>query len=846
MTPPLPIFEAEDAILSALRRSPRLAVVAPTGAGKSTEVPQFLLDSGLVDGEIVVLEPRRLAARMLCRRVASERGGAPGGEVGYRVRFESAVSRRTRLVFETEGILLRRLLADRTLSGVGAIVLDEFHERHLYGDLTLSEALRIQRSTRPDLKILAMSATLDLAALRPAFEPFEVVESEGRTFPVAAVHLDRPPDPVRDPPWELAADAYARSVREHGAAETGDALVFMPGAYEISRTLSALRERPEAKGALLLPLHGELDTASQDAAVSPAADGQRKIVVATNVAETSLTIPGIRTVIDSGLARVARFDPFRGINTLHVEKISHASAEQRAGRAGRTAPGWAFRLWTKADHAGRAGHELPEILRVDAAEIVLLLRALGVEDLAAYPWITPPKEKSLAEAEALLVALGALDRSLAVTPLGQEMLSFPVHPRHARMLLEARRRHCVRPVAVAVALAQSRPIWVRGAEKAARERREDVLGEGGGSDILVALRALTYAERNRFDPGRCGKIGVNGAAARAVGPLAAKLVRAALAGQGEEAAGEDADIAKCVLSGFSDFVARRADAGTFRCLLVRGRKGELVHDSAAKDAELLVASEIREIGRTGGETEVRISEATAIDGAWLREMYPDDFGEARVVRWDRETKKVRVAVEMRFRDLALASKEAAPTREEAAEGLAQAVERGDVVLKGWNRAVEQWIERSNLLAAACPEWGIPRYDAEAKALVLRAVCEGAAGAKDVREKEVLPAVKAYLSPAQRGLVEKMLPERVALANGRSAKVQYGGGGDPFIALRIQELYGVKELPKLAGGRVPLVVHILAPNFRPVQITRDLANFWAEQYPKVKKELARKYPKHKWE
>jgi len=623
-------------------------------------------------------------------------------------------------------------------------------------------------------------------------------------------------------------------------------LVFMPGAYEIARTLSALRERRETRGALLLPLHGELPGDAQDAAVSPAAGGARKIVVATNVAETSLTIPGVTTVVDSGLARVARFDPFRGINTLLVEKISRASAEQRTGRAGRTAPGRAFRLWTKADHAGRASHELPEILRVDAAEIVLLLRALGVEDLSAYPWVTPPKEKSLAEAEALLRDLGALDRAGRVTILGEQMLSFPVHPRHARMLLEAKTRGCVAPVAHAVALAQSRPIWVRNAGKAERERREDALGEGGGSDIFVALRALTYAERNRFDPVRCGKIGVNGAAARAVGPLAARLARTALGGAREERPAEDADVAKCVLAGFSDFTACRADAGTFRCRLVRGRKGELVRDSAAKDAALFVASEIREIGRTGGETEVRISEATAIEEAWLREMFPDDFSEARVVSWDREARRVRVASETRFRDLALASKEAAPTREEAAEGLAQAVERGDVVLKGWNRAVEQWIERTNLLAAACPEWGVPAYDGEARSLVLRAVCEGAASAREVREKEVLPTLKAYLASAQRSLVEKMLPERVALSNGRNAKVQYGGGGDPFVALRIQELFGVKELPKLAGGRVPLVIHILAPNFRPVQITRDLANFWVEQYPRVKKELARKYPKHRWD
>jgi len=844
----LPIQEIRGRLAAAAGRGRRVAIVAPTGSGKSTQVPQMLVDGGLAGGgRVVVLQPRRIAARMLAARVAEERGGRLGGEVGYRVRLEGAESAETKILFETEGILLRRMLEDRGLAGVGAIVFDEFHERHVYGDLTLSEALRLQRERRPDLLLVAMSATLDIGALRPAFEPFETVESAGRTFPVEVEYLARPLDARREGIWDAAAAAYARVRRERGE-ETGDALVFMPGAYEIQRTIEALRAEPAARGAVVLPLHGELPAAEQDAAVGRTAGGARKIVVATNVAETSLTIEGVRTVIDSGLARVARFDPYRGIDTLLIENVSRASADQRAGRAGRTAPGLAVRLWTEREHAGRAAHDTPEILRVDPAEFVLILKEMGVADLKGYPWITAPTDKALERALGLLRDLGALGPDGRVTALGRQMLDFPMHPRHSRMLLAAAERGAVRPVALLAALAQSRPVFLRRTDRETLERRNDVLGgEECGSDLLLAMRAWRYAEQHRFDVQACGRLGIHAGAARTAGPLARRFLETA-ARRGlavEEKPPEDAEIAKCVLAGFSDQVARRLDKGTLRCELVRGRRGELARNSAADGAELLVASEINEIGRLEGETQVRITQATRIEGAWLREMFPGDFEETTEAVWDAAAKRAEGRREVRFRGLALESRPAEAPAEAAAALLAEEVRKGEVALKGWDHAVEQWIERTNLLAKACPDWGIPAYDAEARAEIVRQVCHGARSAKEVRERPVAGVVRGWLSAAQQALVEKALPERVALSNGRTPKVQYAGGGDPFVALRIQEIFGVEELPKLAGGRVPLVIHILAPNQRPVQITRDLAGFWREHYPRVKKELARKYPKHKW-
>ncbi|HOO21134.1 MAG TPA: ATP-dependent helicase HrpB, partial [Kiritimatiellia bacterium] len=825
--------------------SRRLLVTAPTGSGKSTQIPQMLLDLGaLGDGKAVVLQPRRLAARLLAKRVAEERGGSLGGETGYQIRFESVCGPATRILFETEGILLRQMLSQPDLPGVSAILFDEFHERHVYGDVTLARALQLQQTTRPDLLLVVMSATLDTRLLQPYLEPCIRLHSDGRTFPVEIEHIANPLHPDRDTPWDAAAAAYERAVRS--GEDPGDALVFMPGAYEIQRTLDALRNTPAAKGALLLPLHGELPPADQDAAV--ARHDRRKIVVATNVAETSLTIDGIRLVIDSGLARVARFDPWRGINTLLVETISRASADQRAGRAGRTAPGRAVRLWTEAEHAGRASHDLPEIKRIDPSEILLTLKALGVADLDAFPWLEPPEPRALERALTLLHDLGALDAAGDPTPLGLRMLSFPVHPRYARMLLAAAECGAVRPVALIAAIAQGRPLLVRHAGKAAADLRRDTLGDAGGSDLLLLMRAWNYARHHRFDLGPCRRLGIHAAAARQVGPLWERFLRIADS-QGlpiESSPPEDEDIAKCVLAGFSDQVARRLDRGTLRCELVHRRRGELARDSVADDAPLLVASEINEIGRGDGEVNVLLTQATAIREEWLRDLYPGDFAERAAVEWDAASRRAVARREIVFRDLPLSSSPLdPPPAEESARLLAKAVLSGECPLKKWDRAVDQWIARVNLLAAACPDWDLPSCGETERELVVQQICHGAASYKEIKDRPVLPTVKALLSPAQIALVEKHLPERVTLSNGRSVKVQYADAAEPFISARIQELFGVETLPALAAGRIPLVLHILAPSHRPVQITKDLPGFWRDHYPRIKKELSRKYPKHEW-
>ncbi|HSY54502.1 MAG TPA: helicase-related protein, partial [Opitutaceae bacterium] len=599
----LPIYELEPAVVAALRASGRLIVQAPTGSGKSTQIPQMLLRHGLLGarGEVTVLQPRRLATRLLAKRVAEEAGSPLGETVGYQIRLESRVSERTRIRFVTEGILLRQMSFDPALRGVSAVVFDEFHERHLYGDISLARALQIQKSTRPDLKIMVMSATLDAAVLRDYLSPCEVLTSQGRSFSVKIEYLPRAVDFEREPVWDVATRECVRI-----AAETpGDLLVFMPGAYEINRTVQAVQGERALRDFVTFPLHGELPPDAQDRAVARYAT--RKIIVSTNVAETSLTIDGVTAVIDSGLARLARYDPHRGINTLLIEKISAASADQRAGRAGRTAPGVCVRLWTEREHAQRPPQELPEVKRLDLAEVVLTLKASGIDDVINFPWLEKPDPRSLERAELLLTDLGAIhpeggvpsprNEGMAgegtrpttagkITDLGRKMLRFPVHPRYARMLLEADARGCVRPVALMAALVQGRNFLLRGVPKEVDQAREDLLGEEHESDFFLLMRAWRYADKNNYAIDACRRLGVHAQAARQVGPLFDQFLEIA-AKEGLDVSEKRVDgvaVRKCVLAGFSDHLAKRLDAGTLRCELVHNRRGVLARESAIQKA----------------------------------------------------------------------------------------------------------------------------------------------------------------------------------------------------------------------------------------------------------------------
>ncbi|MBI3856846.1 MAG: ATP-dependent helicase HrpB [Planctomycetes bacterium] len=836
----LPIYDLEEPLLARLKENRRLILSSPTGSGKSTQVPQMLLKHGLLErGQVVILQPRRLATRLLAARVAEELGVELGREVGYQIRFDNVSGPKTKIKFVTEGILLRQMIQDPVLNGISALIFDEFHERHLYGDITLARALDLQEKERPDLNLLVMSATLDGDRLETYLKPCARLVSEGRTFPVTITHAAAADE---RPAWEQAADAFSRHVRDGGE---GDVLVFMPGGYEIARTIDALRERAESKGYLLLPLHGELPPRDQDAAV--ARYSQPKIVVSTNVAETSLTIDGIRLVIDSGLARIPRYDPYRGINTLGVEKISRASADQRAGRAGRTAPGECLRLWTAQDQGRRPARELPEIRRLDLSEVVLTLKSAGVGDLRKFRWLDPPDEASLAHSEELLGDLGAL-KGGGISDLGRRMLAFPIHPRYSRMLLAAQESGCVHDAALVAALTQGRDLLLRHVDGDTASFREDRIGDRATSDFFLLIKAWAFAAKNDFRLDVCRRAGIHAVTARQVGPLHEQLLRIAEK-EGLDVARRDAPdeaLRKCILIGFSDRVARRADEGTLRCELVHGRKGVLARESVVRQSPLLVAAEIREVEGRGGEDKTILSLATAIETAWLEELFADDMTRRPQVFYDPAAKRVLAEEWLRFRDLVLEKRRVEPPPADAAARLlAEEVMAGRIKLSSWDASVDQWILRLDLLARTCPELEItPITEADRRTLIEH-LCHGAVAAKDVKDRPVKPVFQGWLNPAMQGLVEKHAPERLKLANGKTPKVTYVPEGAPFIALRIQDLYGVTQLPKLALARVMPLLHILAPSNRPVQITQDLPGFWKEHYPKLRKELQRKYPRHEW-
>jgi ATP-dependent helicase HrpB len=834
----LPIYDLDEEIVHAMRTGNRLVLEAPTGSGKSTQVPQILLDGGVLgNGRCVILQPRRLAARMLAARVASERDAKLGGEVGYQIRLDNVSSRDTRLLFVTEGILLRQMIADPDLKGVSAVIFDEFHERHLHGDISLARALDLQETTRPDLKIVVMSATLDGAELAGYLGNAAFLKSEGRMHPVEIVHLPR--EPREDAVWELATEAVA----DHFDDTPGNILVFMPGAYEISRTIRELQARLGSRCAVL-PLHGELPAAEQDKAVNRG--GGRKIIVSTNVAETSLTIDGITLVVDSGLARIARHDSNRGINTLFIEKISAASAAQRAGRAGRTAPGVCVRLWTERDHQRRPVRELPEIKRLDLSETILSLKAAGVGDLNAFRWIEPPDSASMERAEVLLKDLGALDLVGAITPIGRRMLNFPLHPRYARMLLAAGELGCVRAAALIAAITQTRSMLLK-VDKRLEEERMEIFG-GGTSDFLVLMRVFEWARERGFRMTDCRELGIHADSARQVDKLFEQFLDIAHAEalMIEDTHPSDEAVARCVLAGFADQVAVRKNPGTLLCDIVHGRRGLLSRQSVAGDAKFLVAAEIAEIEGRDGDAKVLLSLATGIEEAWLREMFPDDFSERAEHFFDKSQNRVVVRREKTFRDLVLETKdrdaEAGPA---ASSCLAAEVLAGNLRLNGWDDAVEQWIHRVNFLVRVCPEQGLPVMGEDERHHIVLLVCDGATCYRDIKDTPVLPHAKSLLTHAQMQFVEKHAPERLELPSGRRAKITYSESADPVLASRIQDFYGVDGELKIALGRHALTLHILAPSQRPVQVTKSLQSFWTETYPQLKNQLQRQYPKHEW-
>lgn len=825
---PLPIDELLPEIVSALRANPALVLEAPPGAGKTTRVPPALLDAGLAGRhELIVLQPRRLATRLAAARVAEERGERPGETIGYQIRFEDVSGPKTRIRFVTEGVLTRRLVADPQLGGVGLVVLDEFHERHLAGDLALAMLRRLQLTTRPDLKLVVMSATLDAAPIAAWLGNAPRLRSEGRRFEVAVEHL--PQDDERFVDQQVLA-ALKRLVQ---AQLDGHVLVFLPGAGEIRRAQEACADFAQRQGLELHVLHGDLPAAEQDRALR--ASAKRKVILSTNVAETSVTIEGIAAVIDCGLARVATHSPWSGLPTLKLAKVSKASATQRAGRAGRTRAGVCLRLYTRGDYEGRPASDAPEIRRLDFTESALALRAMGVRDVAAFPYFEAPPASSLEAADALLRRLGALAPEGSLTEIGKRLLRFPVHPRQARLIVEAERRGVAEDGVTLAALVGERDIRLESRAKFG-DSRASARALSGPSDLLELLERF----REGQDTG-ARSAGLDAGALSSVERVKKQLLRLAdtrTSRPSTDLAHEEA-LLLAILAGSPDRVAKRRRPKAPELVLAGGGSATLDPSSVVHDAELLVAVDAEE--RRGG---VFVRLASKVEPEWLLELFPSDLGEVDALQWSTAAQRVERITRLTFGNVVLEeTRQPAPASEETTRLLADAAAAAGPAAFLEPEKLRRWTCRVETLRTGFPEASFPTPDDAWLERVLREACEGLRSFSELREQHLLELLQTKLTPTQARLLQTEAPDRITLPGGRGVQVNYEPGKPAWIESRLQDFFGLTKGPSI--GRTPLVLHLLAPNYRAVQVTTDLAGFWDRHYPAIRRELMRHYPRHSW-
>jgi ATP-dependent helicase HrpB len=853
----LPIWQIHAQIVSALESGNRLVLIAPTGSGKTTQVPQMLLDASVCAGSIVVLQPRRVAARTVAARVAWERGGKLGGEVGYQIRFEDRTGLGTRICFATEGILLRWLQDDPHLRDVGAILFDEFHERNLLGDVALALAKRLQETQRPDLKIIVMSATLDAEPVAKYLgNGCPVLVSEGKMYPVQ-VHYAASLD--ERPVSEQAADFVAKIVQ---SGDPGDILIFMPGMGEINATISACRAAATRERLALIPLHGELPPEEQDAAFAP--NPLRKVVVATNVAETSVTIDGIIHVIDSGLARVSRYDAERGIGTLLMEPISRASAEQRAGRAGRTAPGTCHRLWTEGAHLNRTERNTPEIQRSDLAEVVLLLHSFGIRDAVHFEWLDRPDVQAVERAEKLLRILGALHSDATagnsdMTPVGWQMLRLPMHPRYSRMMVEAARRGCVPTAALCAALVGGRDLLMRLGrdDKHIAEARE-LFEASADSDFYTLMRAYEFASNNHFNVDQCRRYGVHAQIARQVQQTYDQILQVAERvgdrDNRKDAPAPDGDpLLRCLAAGFIDQLCKRRDQGTLDCDLTEGRSGTLVRESVVQNSALFVAASIREVsGRTGQLTLLTL--ATTVKREWIEEMFPSQISTRIEHLFDRTHKRVSAVKLIRFHDLVIHLEHQRETDPLAAgQCLAEAYGQQYFELPLLNHEIKQTMARINLICAVMPELEFPPAD---PAFVQAFLSRAFAGLTLVKDAQATPLRDAFLEQITLERLEwinELTPLFVTWPDGKKLKLLYpetpldedDQPNSPELQLKLHECFGAKDHPHICEGRLPIKLWLCNPDGKRLDSTFNWPAFRQNTYPKLKSALQQKFPGLLW-
>lgn len=823
----LPIDEILPQLRETLDRSSSAVIQAPPGAGKTTRVPLALLDLPMLQNKkIIMLEPRRLAAVNAARWMAASLGEEAGRTVGYHIRFERKVSAATRIEVVTEGILTRRLQSDPGLEGVGAVIFDEFHERSLNADIALALCLNARQVLREDLKIIVMSATLDGALVARLLGDAPLLTSQGKSFPVEVRYLPREPD--RD-----MVQATVSAVRTALRETEGDILAFLPGGGEIRRCQRLLAEESGLQPApLVCPLYGDLPFADQERAIMPAE--RRRVVLATNIAETSLTIQGVRVVIDAGFSRQLQFDPATGLDRLVTVRLSAASAAQRTGRAGRLGPGVCYRLWTEHTQRTLIPFTPPEIRSADLTALALELALWGVKDAASLCWLDPPPEAALSEGRRLLAGLGAVDRSGAITRHGRAMAKLPLHPRLAHLLLAAQERGLGSLASDMAALLSERDIVRSGAVPGTTYTSDN--------DLFDRVELLDCWRAGRSFP--AGTAGVDLPACRTVDRAARHLMKL-LGRGGNRSEVSSATVGRLLALAYPDRIAHRREPGSDRYLLVNGRGGRLSPRSALRDREFIVAP----VMEGGDRGDGLIHMAAALTIADIRQECASAIIRQRLVAWDSGEGRVAAREEERLGALVLASSPATPTMDEIHGAILAGISAAGLAALNWTDQAVQFLARARFIGRHGPTGEWPELSdahlAESLPAWLGPYLSGVRSLAGLAGVDIVPPLKGMFSREQLKRIEEGAPTQLTVPSGSRIPLRYAANEPPVLEVKLQELFGLAETPTVAWGRVPVVLHLLSPARRPVQVTSDLKGFWNGAYREVRKELKGRYPKHPW-
>ena len=841
----LPIDSHLPEIASVLETTQALVLSAPPGAGKTTRIPSFLLREGFADqGEILILEPRRLAARLAGVRVAQELGENPGETVGYSIRFENISGPRTRIRFLTEAILIRRMIQDPYLKDVSVVILDEFHERHLATDLALAFLKRLQ-ARKSHLKIIVMSATMESDPVVAFLQGAKLITLQ-ESHHVLNIEYEEKVD--SRPVHEKMASAVARLFR---SGINGNILAFLPGSAEIRRSAEALGSLEKQLGFSTHFLHGDLPASEQKSALEPGT--KPKVILSTNVAETSITIPGIAAVIDSGLARMAGYSSWSGFPTLSTSKISKSSAAQRAGRAGRTQAGRVLRLYTRSDFESRPAQEIPEIKRSDLTETALMLHGAGIQDIHSFPWFEPPADSALEAAETLLLRLGAMDASGRISRTGQQILRLPIHPRIARLIFEGEQRQVSEDAILLAALLSERDIRREVRTEMGPAKLSASRISSGTSDLLELLDRYREAEDASFASDRMAALDLDTRATHNVRRAQEQLQRLLpkkefLKSPRPDKKQQEEALLLSVLSAFPDRIAKRRKPHARELLLSGGGSARLSPMSVVHDPMFLVAIDVEERKPTNPNaisgTIVRI--ASGIEIEWLADLFPDSISQKTGLIWNEAAERVdevRITTYEQF-TLEETTRTAPPGVEVSALLAAAAKTRGLSLFKD-HEAIASLQAKLALLKIHFPEGHWPTIkDGEIQEGILR-LCSGRRSFQELASTSLLDCLMDNLTNRQRLLLTKETPERVLLKTGRAVRVHYEASKPPWIESRLQDFFGTHSIPQICGKKVNLTAHLLAPNGRAVQITQDLEGFWERHYPTIRRELQRRYPKHAW-